>query len=270
MQFNQEVLKGVIENLTSFGLKALGAIALWIIGGWIIRIVVDNVVVQGLRHQKIDSTVIGYLRSTLIVLLKITLAIAILGLFGVQTTSFAGILAAATLAIGAAWSGLLSNFAAGVFLVILRPFKAGDFISAGGIMGTVEEVGLFVTTVNTMDNVRTYVGNNKIFSDNIQNFSANPYRRVDLVAQLDHSTDHKTAISMLKERLKKIPNVVAEPVPDVEVLTFTPMGPVLAVRPYVHNDSYWQVYFDTNKLIRESFGEAGYAAPQQHFQLHNK
>jgi small conductance mechanosensitive channel len=93
---------------------------------------------------------------------------------------------------------------------------------------------------------------------------------VDLVAQLDHSTDHKTAISMLKERLKKIPNVVAEPVPDVEVLTFTPMGPVLAVRPYVHNDSYWQVYFDTNKLIRESFGEAGYAAPQQHFQLHNK
>jgi small conductance mechanosensitive channel len=270
MDFNSEMIKSLMDNLITFGLKALGALALWVIGGWVIKALVENILVRGMNQQKVDSTVIGYVRSTVIVALKITLAIAILGLFGVQTTSFAGILAAVTLAIGVAWSGLLSNFAAGAFLVILRPFKTGDFISAGGVTGTVHEVGLFVTTINTPDNIHTFVGNNKIFSDNIQNFSTNPYRRVELVAQLDHTTDHQAAIAMLKDRLAKIPNVVAEPKPDVEILTFTPMGPVLAVRPYVNNNNYWQVYFETNKLIRESFGEAGYAVPQQHYAISGK
>ena len=265
MEFNADVMKSLLENLTGFTLKVIGALVLWFIGSWIIKLLVENLIVRGMVRQKVDATIVGYVRSTLGVILKITLAIAILGLFGVQTTSFAGILAAVTLAVGVAWSGLLSNFAAGAFLVILRPFRVGDFISAGGVIGSVEEIGLFVTTLNTMDNVRTFVGNNKIFADNIQNFTSNAYRRVDLVAQLDHTTDHRAAISLLKGKLSQIPNVLSEPQPDVEILTFTPLGPVLAVRPYVHNDHYWQVYFDTNKLIRESFGAAGYAVPQQHF-----
>jgi small conductance mechanosensitive channel len=114
--------------------------------------------------------------------------------------------------------------------------------------------------VNTPDNVRTIIGNNKVFSDTIQNFSANPYRRVELTAQLDGSVDHNAAISLLKARLSRIPNVLASPAPDVEIMTFNPMGPVLAVRPYCHNADYWQVYFDTNKTIKESFGEAGFPA----------
>lgn len=168
------------------------------------------------------------------------------------------------IAIGAAWSGLLANLAAGVFILILRPFKLGDFISAGGTLGTVNEIGLFVTTVTTLDNVRTFVGNGKILGDNVQNFTANPYRRVDLVAQLDNSVAHAEAIRLLKDRLSRIPNVVALPAPDVEILSFTPLGPVLAVRPYCHNDNYWQVYFDTNRAISEVGGDAGFPAPQQH------
>jgi small conductance mechanosensitive channel len=164
---------------------------------------------------------------------------------------------------------LLANFAAGAFLIILKPFKAGDFVTAAGTTGTVKEVGLFVTTITTPDNVQAYVGNNKVFSDTIQNFSANPYRRVDLLAQLNHAVDHNGAIKLLKERLAKIPNVVADPAPDVEILTFNLAGPVLAVRPYCHTDNYWQVYFDTNRVIRESFGEAGFPVPEQHLVVRN-
>jgi small conductance mechanosensitive channel len=119
------------------------------------------------------------------------------------------------LAISAAWSGLLANLAAGMFLLILRPFKVGDFIAGGGVLGTVDEIGLFVTSITTMDNVRTFVGNNKLFSDNIQNFTAHPYRPVDLVAQLDNSVNHTDAIQRLKQRLARIPNLIAKPAPDV-------------------------------------------------------
>jgi small conductance mechanosensitive channel len=112
--------------------------------------------------------------------------------------------------------------------------------------------------------VLTLVGNNKVLSDSIQNFSANPYRRVHLKAQLAHSVDHNAAIKFLKEQLTKIPNVIASPRPDVEILEFNLAGPVLTVRFYCHTDHYWQVYFDTNKVIRETFGAAGYPVPEQH------
>jgi len=195
--------------------------------------------------------------------------VAILGFFGIETTSFAALLAAAGVAIGAAWSGLLSNFAAGVFLIIFHPFKVGDFISAGGVTGTVQEIGLFVTHITTLDNVLNIVSNSKIFADNIQNFSANPFRRVDLTAQLNHSVNHQEAIALLKERLRQIPNVLAEPAPDVEILEFNLAGFVLAVRPYCSNDHYWQVYFDTNRTIRECFSTAGYPIPEQHIAIRN-
>lgn len=197
--------------------------------------------------------------------LRIILVVAILGFFGIETTSLAALLAAAGVAIGAAWGGLLANFAAGAFLIVFSPFKVGDFITAAGVTGTVTEIGLFTTNIATPDNVLTIVANNKIFSDNIQNFSANPYRRVDLLAQLHHNVDHNDAIARLKVRISQIPNVINNPVPDVEIITFNLAGPVLAVRPYCNNEHYWQVYFDTNKAIREAFGEAGYPIPEQRY-----
>ncbi len=112
--------------------------------------------------------------------------------------------------------------------------------------------------------MQTYVGNAKVMNGTIKNFSVNPYRRVDLTAQLDHSVDPADAVRRLREVLPKIANVAATPKPDVEILTFNERGPVLAVRPYVHTEHYWQVYFDTNRTIRETFGAAGYPAAAAH------
>lgn len=263
-----EILKTAVASLTHVGLMVVGAIILLIVGRWLIGFAV-RLITHALQKQRVDPTLLRYMGNIVSVVLNVALIVAILGYFGVETTTFAALLAAAGVAIGLAWSGLLANFAAGAFLIVLRPFKVGDFITAGGITGTVKEIGLFVTTINTLDNVLTIVGNNKIFAENIQNFSANPYRRVDLVAQLNHAVDHKTAIQLLKERLSKIPNVVANPAPDVEILSFNLAGPMLAVRPYCHTDHYWQVYFDTNRMIRESFGDAQFPAPEQHYVVRN-
>jgi small conductance mechanosensitive channel len=258
------MMQTVTTVLTTVGLRLLGAIAIWIVGRWLIALVL-RMMGTGLRKQQIDPTLIRYIHSAVSALLNIVLVIAILGLFGVETTSFAALIAAAGVAIGVAWSGLLSNFAGGVFLVILQPFKVGDSITASGVTGTVEEIGLFVTTINTPDNVKTIVGNGKIFADTIQNFSANPYRRVELTAQLAHGVDPQAAIALLKPALLQVPNVMGEPAPDVEILTFNLSGAVLAVRPYCNNEHYWQVYFDTNRLIGDTFARAGFPVPEQHY-----
>ncbi|WP_077033872.1 mechanosensitive ion channel family protein [Pelomonas sp. KK5] len=245
-----------------FGLKVLGALVAWIVGRWLISITVRIFTGALERGKKIDATLSNYLRSILSVTLTIILALAVLGIFGVQTTSFAALLAGAGLAIGTAWGGLLTHFAAGVFMQVLRPFKVGDFVQVGGVTGTVQEIGLFGTTIITGDSVQTIVGNNKIFSDTIQNFSALPSRRVDCTAKVANSVDPLDAIARLKAAVAQIPNVVAAPAPDVEILSFTPEGPLLAVRPYAHTDHYWQVYFDTHRAIVATFGAAGYPVPE--------
>ena len=241
--------------------------ALWVIGRRLIHFAV-GLMQRGLRRQPIDPIVIGFLGSAVAVTLNIVLVVALLGFFGVETTSFAALLAGAGLAVGTAWSGLLANFAAGVFLMILRPFKDGDFVTAGGITGTVEEIGLFSTVLNTPDNVRTFVGNNKVMSDTLQNFSANPYRRVELTAQISGAADPKLALERLKDRLARIPNVAKDPAPDVTILTLNPFGPVLAVRPYTHTDHYWQVYFDANMAIREVLGDSAFPGPVYPLAVH--
>ena len=218
-------LNALVQNasvtLVAVGWKLAGAVVLWLTGRWLISFA-TRLLGQALDRHQFDVTLTRYAQTAL----KIVLNVALI-----------------------------------VFLVFLRPFKIGDFVTAGGVTGTVDTIGLFGTVINTPDNVRTIVGNNKVFGDTIQNFSANPYRRVDLTAIINQSVDHRTAIRVLKQRLSAIPNVLGSPAPDVDVLEFTPAGPQLCVRPYCNNDHYWQVYFDTNRLIREAFGEAGFPAP---------
>lgn len=244
----------VSQYAFAFGIKILAAIAFWVIGRWLIGFAV-GMVQKSLERQKVDPTVLRYVGSFITVTLNVLLVVGILGFFGIQTTSLAALIAAVGLAIGMAWSGLLANLAAGGFIIVLRPFKVGDFICAGGVTGTVKEIGLFTTAINTPDNVLTMVGNNKIFGDNIQNFTHNPFRRVELKAQLSGAADYQAAIALLKQRVAAIPNVLGEPPVDVEILEFNLVGPVLAVRPYCHNDHYWQVYFDTNKVIKDALGD---------------
>jgi len=194
--------------------------------------------------------------------LTIILILSILDMFGVRTTSFAALLAGAGLAIGTAWGGMLQHFAAGVFLQVIRPYRVTDYVTIGGVSGTVKELGLFATTLVTPDNVITILGNNKVLSDTIQNYSQLPFRRVDAVAKVANGVDVAKAIDLLKAAVSKIPNVSTEQPPDVEILQFTPEGPLLAVRPYTHTDHYWQVYFDTHRAVVETFGAAGFPTPE--------
>lgn len=252
--------KLVNDYLMPFGLKIVMAVVIWIVGGIVIN-VVARLVRSAMTRRAIDPTLVRYTESTLRIALRIALIISILSVCGIETTSFAALLAAAGIAIGAAWSGLLSNFASGIFLIVLRPFKTGDMISAGGVTGVVDEIGLFVTTLTTADNLRVYVGNTKVFGDNITVYDANAFRRVDLTAQLAHTVDVQDAMARLKARIAQIPNVMSTPAVDVAILEFTPAGPVLAVRPYCHNRDYWQVYFDTNRAIAEVGGTAQWPVP---------
>ncbi len=248
------------DTASAVAVKVLAALAFWIIGRWLIGRVIA-VMRIAMDRNKADPTLTKYTGSIVSVALNIALVLGILGYFGIQTTSFAALVAGAGVAIGVAWSGLLGNFASGAFMLILRPIKVGDFVSVGGVTGTVQEIGLFGTTIVTPDNVMTIVGNGKIFGDTIQNFSALPARRVERTAQLAAGVDPLDAIERLKAAVAKIPNVLQNPAPEVDLLDINLLGTVIAVRPYCHTDHYWQVYFDTNETIVRVAQKAGWPAP---------
>ena len=247
-------------TVTELVIKILAAIVFWVVGRWLIGRVV-SLMQTAMSRNSVDPTLTKYLGSIVAIALNVTLVLGILGYFGIQTTSFAAMLAGAGVAIGAAWSGMLGNFAAGAFMLVLRPFKVGDFVTIGGITGTIHELGLFGTTLITPDNVLTMVGNGKVFGDTVQNFSALPSRRVERTAQLAQGVDPLDAIARLKAAVARIPNVVASPAPEVHLLDLKLEGPVISVRPYTHTDHYWQVYFDTNEAIVKVCQEAGWPVP---------
>ncbi len=250
----------VASYATELGTKIIAVILFWVVGRWLIGLV-GRLLRQVLEKQKVDPTLMRYIGNFVAVTLNIVLVVAILGYCGIQTTTFAALVAGIGIAIGAAWGGLLSNLAAGIFLVVLHPFKVGDFVTIAGVTGTIKEIGLFVTSINTPDNIMSLVGNAKIFGDTIQNYTTNDFRRVELKCQLAGGANHVAAMQLLRDKLSALPNVLAEPQVEVEILEFTLVGPVLAVRPFCHNDHYWQVYFDGNRTIREALATAGFPAP---------
>jgi len=256
----QSIHQFLSTTVVELAMKIAAAIAFWIVGRWLIGQVV-GLMQAAMNHNHIDPTLTKYLGSIVGVALNIALVLGILGYFGIQTTSLAAMLAGAGVAIGAAWSGMLGNFAAGAFMLVLRPFKVGDFVQIGGITGTVHELGLFGTTIVTPDNVLTLVGNSKVFGDTVMNFSARPVRRVDRTAQLAGGVNVDDAIARFKAALAQIPNVAVDPAPEVSVLDINLVGPVIAVRSYCHTDHYWQVYFDMNAAILRTAAEAGWPAP---------
>jgi len=253
----------VSAYLVPLGWRLAGAAVIWIAGGFVIR-AITGLSGRSMTRNKVEPTLVRYVQSTVNVVLRVALVIVILSVFGIETTSFAALVAAVGIAIGAAWAGLLSNFAAGVFLIILRPFKVGDAIAAAGVTGTVREIGLFTTVIDQPDNVRTTVGNNKLFGDNIVNYQANPYRRVDLTVQLAHGVDPLAAMADLRERAARISNVLAAPPPEVEILEFNAAGTKLVLRPCCQPDHYGQVYFDANKAILAAAGERSWPVPAPH------
>ena len=256
----QPVQLFLTTTVADLAIKVVAAIAFWVVGRWLIGRVI-GLMQAAMNRNHVDPTLTKYLGSIIVIALNIALVLGILGFFGIQTTSFAAMLAGAGVAIGAAWSGLLGNFAAGAFMLVLRPFKVGDFVSVGGVVGTVRELGLFGTVIVTPDNVNTIVGNGKIFGDTIQNFSVLPARRVERVAQLANGVDPLDAIARLKAAVALIPNISKDFPPEVNLMDLKLEGPQISVRPYCHTDHYWQVYFDTNEAIVRVCKEAGWPAP---------
>jgi len=247
----------ILTALTDIGLKIVAAILFWFIGRALIRFTV-KLVRAWMEKRVLDPTVESYVSAAISVTLNILLIIGILGNFGLQTTSFAALFATLGITIGAAWAGLLANLAAGIFLIVLRPFKVGDYVIAGGINGNITYIGLFSTTITTSDNVATIIGNNKIFGDTIQNFSSNSYRRLNLKVQLTSGVDYQAAIALLREKVAAIPGVLPNPAVVIDIGDLNLVGPVLVVRPCCSAADYTPVHFATNKVILETLETAGF------------
>jgi small conductance mechanosensitive channel len=260
----QTLLDFISTQGSSIGMRVLIAVVLWIVGRKVIALATALFKRVMERNGAFDKTLIKYLVSIVKVLLTIGLLVGMLDIVGMQTASLAALIAGIGLAIGTSMGGLLTHFAAGAFLQLLRPFAVGDVVSAGGVVGVVRELGLFNTTILGGDNVIHIVANNKIFSENIQNFSAMPVRRVDCVCKIAYNVNAVDVIIRLREGLELVRNVKADPPAQIEVIALGCEGPTICVRPYAASENYWQVFVDTHKMILRvvAAGEFAQLEPQ--------
>jgi small conductance mechanosensitive channel len=254
----------VIEQLTTFatdyGLKIIGAIIILIVGR-IAAGAVRSIVRRILNRAKVDATVVTFF-ATLAYFLVLTFTIvAALAKFGIQTASFVAILGAAAFAIGFALQGSLANFAAGVMILLFRPYKVGDFIEAAGVAGTVVEVHIFTTIINTPDNIKIIVPNSRIYGDVIKNITGNDTRRVDLVIGISYDAPIGKAHEVAMNVMKADPRVLGEPGPQVAVAELADSSVNLVVRPWVKKEDYWAVRFDVTRKIKEAFDDNGIEIP---------
>lgn len=231
------------------GMKIIGALILIIAGWWLINLLNKKVIKKWSDNQKLDATVSKYISTVSIIVLRILLIISCLGILGVETTSFAAIIGSCGLAIGMAWAGLLSNFAAGAFLIFLRPFKVGDLIETSGVTGTVKEIGLFSTTIETPDRIFIAVGNNSILTGNIKNFSSNPLKRFEMKVLIPAGKDIEAVYKELKEETLKVKGVVSEPAPDINFIEFTPAGTSVYLKPYCKTEDLWNTQNEVAFMI---------------------
>jgi len=242
----------VTAFVTLWGLKVIGAVIILIIG-WIAAKTGRNLVRKLLTRANTDPAVVSF-SSSLIYFLILTFAVlAALAKFGVQTASFVAVLGAAGFAVGFALQGSLANFAAGTLILVLRPYRVGDYIEAAGVAGTVKEIQLFTTVLATPDNVKIMVPNNKIYGDTIKNISAFDTRRVDLVVGIGYGSSIEEAERVAREILGQDGRVLADPVPQLAVSELADSSVNLVVRPWVKKEDYWPVRFDLTRRIKEAF-----------------
>lgn len=210
-----------------------------------------------------EPTLVRYGTTVLQILLTVLLIIGLLGYFGIDTAGFAALLAGAGVAIGMAWSGLLQDFAAGVFMVVIRPFNVGDeVVLHGNVHGIVKEIGLFTTTVDQwVTHNDIIINNGKVFGDKIENLSRNAVRGAEILVQLSTDADIEDMLTRFREGLAGIPGMVQEPAPHVAVCDETLAGPVVHVRPVASQEAFWSVYWQTHQMIKDELDVSGYKPP---------
>lgn len=254
------VFNALQEGMGQYGLKIVGGIVALIIGLWIIKIIM-KAVTKAFDNSKVDGTLQPFLKTLVGFLLKVMLFISIAGIVGIPTATFAALLAAVGLAIGGAFNGSLGHMAAGVMLLIFRPFKVGDLIETGGKLGFVKEISVFVTILETFQNKTEIIPNGAITAGTITNLTTKGNLRVDMPFAIQYGTDIAKAKEIVMGVLNSDKNVMKDPAPRVAVNNLGANGVELLALPYSTCDDYWDVYWDTRQSIVEALGNAGYEAP---------
>ena len=246
--------------VTTYGIKVIGAIIILILGR-IAAGIGRNVVRKVLEKSKTDPAVVSFVGSMIYFLILIFAVLAALAKFGIQTASFVAILGAAGFAIGFALQGSLANFAAGVLILVLRPFKVGDYIDGAGVGGTVKNIQLFTTVLATPDNIKIMVPNGKLFGDTIKNFSGFDTRRIDFVIGIGYTSDIQKAYDVLMSLIKEDTRILSDPPTNIAVSELADSSVNFVVRPWVKRSDYWGVKFDLTRKIKEAFDENGIEIP---------
>jgi small conductance mechanosensitive channel len=255
-----DVMQTIYTFATTYGIKIVGAIVVLIVG----RIVAGTArkgVRKGLERGKTDPAITSFTSSLAYYLVLIFTVLAALKNFGFETASLVAVLGAAGFAVGFAMQGSLSNFAAGVMLLVFHPFRIGDFVEAGGVMGTVKDMRLFTTVLTTPDNIRIIVPNGKIFGDTIKNITAEDTRRVDMVVGIGYGSPIDRAMEIMQELLAADPRILQDPAPQIAVAELADSSVNFVVRPWVAKADYWAVKFDFTRQVKEEFDRHGIEIP---------
>lgn len=259
-----------MDFLVDFGPKVIGAIAIWIIGSWVIKKLMKGIS-SLMKSKDYDPSLEKFLSNLLGWIFKILLILAVLGTVGVETTSFAAILAAAGLAIGMALQGSLANFAGGVLIMIFKPFKIGDLIEGQGVIGVVKEIEIFTTKLSTPDNKEAIIPNGTLSNGNIINYTSQGKLRVDLNIGIGYGDDIKKAKDVIMKTLVDNPKVLKDPAPTVAVSELGDNAINLVVRPFATVANYWDVYFEALEDSKNALDAAGVSIPypQRDVHIHN-
>lgn len=261
MQAGTENLASTIVNtISTWGLRVVGAVLVLAVG-WTVARWVRRLVRHGLERARSEPVLSGFVSAAAYYAVLAFVVVAVLHLFGIQTTSLVAALGAAGFAVGLAFQGTLGNFAAGVMLLVFRPFTAGDFVEAGGVSGTVKDIGLFATRLDTPDNVRILVPNGSVFGSVIRNFSGNETRRVDLEVGIDYADDIGSAIAACERLLAADERVLADPAPVVAVSGLGDSSVNLMVRPWCRTADYWPLRNDLVRGLKEGLEAADCSLP---------
>lgn len=264
MEFNVEEMTALA---VTYGVKLLMAIVVYVIGKWIANLIA-GALEKGMSAKSVDPTVARFTRNIAYYALFAMVIVAALGQLGVQTASFVAIVGAAGLAVGFALQGSLANFAAGVLLILFRPFKAGDFIEAGGASGVVKEISIFSTILTTGDNKVVVIANNAVMGGNITNYSAMPTRRVDMVVGVGYGADLALVKKTLQELVDADDRVLKDPGATIAVSELADSSVNFVFRPWVNSADYWGVFFDMNERIKVRFDELGIEIPFPQMDVH--
>jgi small conductance mechanosensitive channel len=255
-----ELLPKLQELVAFYGIKILAAVVILVVGRWVAK-GLKKLLERALVRSKVDGTLVSFLGHMTYITLLVFIIIAALNQLGIQTTSFIAVLGAAGLAIGLALQGSLANFAAGVLMVIFRPFKVGDYIEGAGVAGIVEEIQIFTTQLKTPDNKKIIVPNAKMTGDNIVNYSANEIRRLDMVLGVSYDDDLDKVKTVLGDISTKEERILQEPAPTIGVLEFADSSVNFAFRPWVRTAEYWGVYFALTETIKKRFDQENITIP---------